>query len=211
MQKITRARQTEQARQRERARKITRARKTNRRRTATSPARAAPSSLPARPGTEPVGAAPPSPPPRPALDDAERRLLEIARHLTDLGREPEALPRALRILADAHAPDGALPGVFFAAWAQSRDDKTAALALAWAREQVRLALQELVERGPRLPPRRAPSPETLAWLLLAGTEAICQEPPSAVADRLRALLELAGYGEPWPIRPSAPFGSSEVR
>ena len=130
----------------------------------------------------------------------------MARHITTLGTQPGAVPSALRALADAYAPDGALPGALFAAWSASRDDKTAALALAWAREQVRLALQEAIERGPRLPPRRPPAPETLAWLLLAGAEAICQEPPSAAADRLRALLDLAGYGEsvPWP--PPRPGG-----
>jgi hypothetical protein len=128
----------------------------------------------------------------------------MARHITTLSAQPGAVPSALRALAEAYAPDGALPGALFAAWSASRDDKTAALALAWAREQVRLALQEAIERSPRLPPRRPPGPETLAWLLLAGAEGICQEPPSAAADRLRALLDLAGYGEsvPWPpLRP----------
>ena len=120
----------------------------------------------------------------------------MARQITTLAAQPGAVPAALRALAGAYAPDGALPGALFAAWSASRDDKTAALALAWAREQVRLALQEALERSPRLPPRRPPAPETLAWLLLAGAEAICQEPPSAAADRLRALLDLAGHGEP---------------
>lgn len=132
----------------------------------------------------------------------------MARQLTDLGREPGAVARALRVLADAYAPDAALPGALFAAWATSREDKTAALALAWAREQVRLALQELIERAPARPPRRTPSSETLAWLLLAGAEAISQEPPSAAADRLRALLHLAGEEDPWP---PAPFRPRDLR
>lgn len=175
------------------------------RRTAPADASAAPVS---RRRSAHVASATIVPAPHPGPSPAERRLLEIARRLTALGEEPGALPRALRALADAYAPDGALPGALFAAWAASRDDKTAALALAWAREQVRLALQELIERAPPGPPRRTPAPETLAWLLLAGAEAICQEPPSAAADRLRALLELAGEAE---LRPSEPFRPRELR
>jgi hypothetical protein len=136
-------------------------------------------------------------------------MLEIARRITGLTATPDGLPAALRALADAYAPDGTLPAALFAAWSASRDDKTAALALAWAREQIRLALQELIERGPRLPPRRPPSADTLAWLLLAGAEAICQEPPSAAADRLRALLELAGHGEAGLAPPSGPMRPRE--
>ena len=161
-----------------------------------------PARAPRSPAPPPVAA------PDPAPSDAERRLLAIARQITT---ERAGLPAALQALADAYAPDGALPGALFTAWTTSRDDKTAALALAWAREQVRLALQELIERGPRPLPRRPPSPDTLAWLLLAGAEAICQEPPSAAADRLRALLELAGHGEPVAAPPSAPIRPRELR
>ena len=35
--------------------------------------------------------------------------------------------------------------------------------------------------------------ETRSWLILAASEAMALEPPSAVADRLRTLLELTGY------------------
>src|SRR5882724_4727199 len=108
--------------------------------------------------------------------EAERRLLSLARELGGLGRD--ALPRALRALATAYAPDAPL---------------SRAVALAWAREQVRLALQELVEATP--PSARggvATPPATLAWLLLAAAEALAQEPPSAVPDRLKALTVLTG-------------------
>jgi hypothetical protein len=74
----------------------------------------------------------------------------------------------------------------------SRDDKTARLALAWARERVRLTLEEILARAPArgaLPG----SAETRSWLILAAGEAIALEPTSAAADRLRALLELNGY------------------
>ena len=166
---------------------------------ATTPSRArspGPGRAPRDPAPSPSAA--PAPASDPAPSDAEWRLLKIARQITI---DRAGLPAALQALAEAYAPDGALPGALFRAWTTSRDDKTAALALAWAREQVRLALKELIERGPRQLPRRPPSPDTLAWLLLAGAEAICQEPPSAAADRLRALLELAGHAEPGPAPP----------
>jgi len=123
--------------------------------------------------------------------EAERRLLALARELGGLGRD--ALPGALRALAIAYTPDGPLSRAVARAFLATRGDKTGALALAWAREQVRLALQELLEAtppsahgGPVAPP------EALAWLLLAGAEALAQEPASAVADRLRALSLLTG-------------------
>ena len=52
----------------------------------------------------------------PEPSEAERRLLEMARHITTLSAQPGAVPSALRALAEAYAPDGALPGALFAAW-----------------------------------------------------------------------------------------------
>lgn len=122
--------------------------------------------------------------------EAESRLLELARALTVLppGSDPGA---ALRLLAAAHAPDAPLPRALAQAWVRSREDKNAALALAWAREQVRLALEEILTRAPRRGVLGG-AVDTRAWLLLAAVESIAQEPPSAAADRLRALLELTG-------------------
>ena len=133
-------------------------------------------------------------PPRPKKPvEAETRLLALAREVAALPRD-DALAAALRALAGAHAPDGATPRAVYGAWLASRGDKTAALALAWAREQVRLALQETIERA-RRPSRVDVAPDTLAWLLLAACESLAHEPPSAVADRLRALLLLPGHAE----------------
>jgi hypothetical protein len=131
--------------------------------------------------------------PRPT--PAEMRLLELAQEIAALARGdgPAELSRALTTLAAAYAPSAPLPHLVFHAWVRSRNDKTATLALAWAREQVRLGLQEVVERALKTGRGRVDvEPETIAWLLLAGCEALAQEPPSAVADRLRALLQLIG-------------------
>jgi hypothetical protein len=128
--------------------------------------------------------------PRPT--PAERRLLSLAREIARL-----PLVTALEKLAAAWAPGGPLLHDVADAWSQSRANKTSALALGWAREQVRLSLQEIIEATPR--DRRARTdakPDTLAWILLAGCEALTHEPPSAVADRIRALLELTGHAAP---------------
>ena len=74
---------------------------------------------------------------------------------------------ALRLLAATYAPDAALPRAIARAWLAGRGDKTLTLALAWARENVRLALEEVLARSPRqgtLPG----GADVRAWLLLAG-------------------------------------------
>jgi hypothetical protein len=133
--------------------------------------------------TRSVSAAPPQP------SEAERRLLALAQELSAL--DAEALPRALDLLAVAYGPEAPLPSALHRAWLAGHGDKTAVLALAWAREQVRLALEEIlgaVPTGARVP--LGGSAETRAWLVLAACEALAHEPPSAVADRVRALAEL---------------------
>lgn len=127
---------------------------------------------------------------------AELRLLELAQELAHLARDTggsQVLSAALLKLAAAYGPSATLPREVFRAWVRSRSDKNGALALAWAREQVRLGLQEVVERTTKGGGRLDVDAETFAWLLLAGCEAIAQEPPSAVADRLRTLLHLIGH------------------
>ncbi len=122
--------------------------------------------------------------------EAETRLLELAGELATL--PPGAVPAALRDLAAAYAPGAPLPRAMARACLQSHGDKGAVLALAWARERVRLTLEELLARTPT----RGALPggaETRSWLILAACEAMALEPLSAVPDRLRALLDLTGY------------------
>lgn len=122
---------------------------------------------------------------------AEVLLLQLAGELAALPAV-DGIPTALRALAAAYAPGSLLPGAMAQACLQSRDDKMAILALAWARERLRLALEELLARAPARGALPAGA-ETRSWLILAACEAMALEPPSAVADRLRALLELTGY------------------
>ncbi len=69
-----------------------------------------------------------------------------------------------------------------------RPDAARALALGWAREQARLALADVFERGANAGAVRADLPaETLAWLVLAAAEAVAREPADAAPDRLHAI------------------------
>jgi hypothetical protein len=123
---------------------------------------------------------------------AEALLLSLAK---DLAGSP--LDKALPALASAFAEASAeLPRELFAAWIKSRHEKTASLALSWAREQLRLSLEETIAQSPKPPATPALTPDTLAWLLLAACESIAYEPPSAVADRVRTVLELSGHASP---------------
>jgi hypothetical protein len=126
-----------------------------------------------------------SPPP----SEAERHLLALARELSTLGVDP--LPRALDLLAAAYGPGGPLPSAVQRAWLAGRGNKTVVLALAWAREQVRLALEEiLVAASAGARGALGVSSDVEAWIVLAACEALAYEPPSAVPDRARALAEL---------------------
>ena len=126
-----------------------------------------------------------------APSEAERQLLVLAREMEGLGED--ALAAAVRTLAAAYAPDSELPAAMHRAWLAARADKTATHALAWAREQLRLGLQGIIEATPPSARGLLPLPaETLAWLLLAACESLAHEPPSAAADRLRLLLQLTG-------------------
>jgi len=127
--------------------------------------------------------------PRPTR--AETLLLSLAK---DLAGAP--LDGALRKLADAFTPGADLPREIYGAWIKSRREKTASLALSWAREQLRLSLEETIARSPRVRPALGLAPDTLAWFLLAACEAIAHEPPSAVVDRIRIVLELSGHAAP---------------
>jgi hypothetical protein len=101
----------------------------------------------------------------------------------------------LERLATHFTAEAPLPGLLFEAWRRSRGHKGRALALAWAREQLRLALQDVLERvaGDTAIRRDLPT-ATLAWLLLAGCEALAHEPPAAVPDRVRDLVALVTRG-----------------
>jgi len=117
----------------------------------------------------------------------------VARELAALargGRPPgEALGEALARLSyvepprEARSPHGPRRG----------REKSRALALAWAREQVRLALGDLLERAGAT--RSDVPTDMLAWLALAAGEALAHEPAEAVPDRLAALIAF--------IRPAA--------
>jgi len=120
----------------------------------------------------------PSPPAR--LGAGEARLLALARDLAALittAPPSRLLDAALERLASTTGP-----------MALNRRDKTKALAAAWAHEQARLAMQEILERETRRGALRGDlSRPLLAWLLIAAREALAHEPPDALDERLQAL------------------------
>lgn len=132
---------------------------------------------------------------RTTLSDAERRLLALAQSVGTAVGDAGGLSTALRTLTAEYSAEAALPRAMSGAWLGSRKDKTAALALAWAREQVRVALRDVLERS-RARSALAVDTDTLSWLLLAACEALAYEPMSAVADRVRVLFEITGAGAP---------------
>ena len=127
---------------------------------------------------------------------AERLLLDLARDISAragaLDHEPDikaALETIVTALGSAYAPDAALATALREDWLRGRGDKTARLALAWAREQVRLALSEVLQHALAMRAMRADGDvDTLAWLWLAACEALAHEPLSAAGDRAHALL-----------------------
>lgn len=67
-------------------------------------------------------------------------------------------------------------------------DKTRALATAWAQEQARLAMQEILDREDRRGALRSDLPRPLvAWLLIAARTTLAEETPDARDERLQAL------------------------
>jgi hypothetical protein len=117
-------------------------------------------------------------------------LLALAR---DLPAQVMDLRAVVDTLAATYGPESPLAAAMHKDWLRGRSDKNARLALGWAREQVRLAMVDVLQRAarPGLVSALADA-ETLAWLWLACCEALAYEPPSAVADRVQALAALLG-------------------
>jgi hypothetical protein len=108
--------------------------------------------------------------------------------VTSAAADAHPAAAALALLEQAFAPGASLPRRLAQAWLRTHGDKTAALALGWAREQVRRALVEaLLGEG-----ERGALAEHAAWLLLATAEAEAREPGGSVGDRLRMVCGLLG-------------------
>jgi hypothetical protein len=125
--------------------------------------------------------------PPPVSSPAETLLLALARTVSaragQLAHAPD-VGAMVELLAAAYAPDAPLAE----ALREAAADKTAQLARGWAREQVRLALMEIVaSAGAARVVRTDTDADTLAWLWLAACESLTHETPTAVADRVHAL------------------------
>jgi len=122
-------------------------------------------------------------------------LLALARTLAAASTSTERFSgddviAALATIATAFQAGAALPRALAQARMEALADKTRALALAWAREQLRLVLGDVLDRATTAGAPRVGLPtDTLAWVLLAACEALADEPLQAAPDRLRALEE----------------------
>jgi len=128
----------------------------------------------------------------PRQSAAETALLALARTLaTARTADPsprEAVTRTLATLAASFQAGAPLPRALAQARLAALGDKTRALALAWAREQLRLLLGEVLEGAAAAGAVRVGlTPDSIAWILLAACEALADEPPQAAPDRIRAL------------------------
>jgi hypothetical protein len=122
---------------------------------------------------------------------AETLLLTLAREVSARSAgvtQAADVHATVDVIAAVYAPETPLAMALREDWLYGRGDKTAQLALAWAREQVRVAMVEVLHRARAARLIRADRDvETLAWLWLAACEALAHEPATAVPDRVHAL------------------------
>jgi hypothetical protein len=123
---------------------------------------------------------------------AETLLLDLSRAVTARAAAvvgTDDVRALVDALVAAYAPDAPLAAALRKDWLRTRGDKAAHLAIGWAREQVRVALVEAIERARAARAARTDvEADVLAWLLLAACEAIAHEPPAAVGDRAETLV-----------------------
>ena len=133
-----------------------------------------------------------------ARPDVDAPLLALARRIAELHATDGVarLEAALERLAAGYGEDGTATTALFETWITSHRaehrEKTRELAVAWAREHIRLALQEILEQevtAGRV--RKDIDAQDLAWILLAGAEALAHEAPGDAPERIRLLLSLA--------------------
>jgi len=106
-----------------------------------------------------------------------------------------ALAAAVEHLAEVWRPESALPAAVFDAWRAARTDDGRRLSLAFARAQVTLGLQEILEAGLKTGQVRDDvAPDALAGLLLAGCESLVHGGDGA--ERTRLLLALCAPPAP---------------
>jgi hypothetical protein len=130
-------------------------------------------------------------PSRPAEADAEEKLLALAREIATIparaGTPRDALCATIDHLVEAWRPDAPLPASLFTAWSATRGDEHGMLSLAFAREQIALGVQEIIEAAAKAGAIRGDLPaEAMAWLVTAACEAIAHG--GDPAERTRWIL-----------------------
>jgi hypothetical protein len=118
--------------------------------------------------------------------------------MSAIAAEPEPSATSLRaateILFGAFSAGGALAPALLDAWRVARNDKRTALALAWAREQLRLAIADVIAREAKALRMTSDAPiDALAWALLVAAEACVHEAPGSPPERIDAALALVRH------------------
>ena len=133
---------------------------------------------------------------------AERELLRLAREVAEVIRVTSAtspVRAALETVARAYESGNPLPPALVEVSRDALRGTAAPLGIAWAHEQVRLALEEALAQEVARGRARGDLPlDTLAWLFCAACAATTHESAGAVAERIDALMALI---EPHARRP----------
>jgi hypothetical protein len=133
--------------------------------------------------------------------DVEREVLALAQRIAAIAAEPEppatSWRAALELIVTAHAADGRLAPALIETWQRVRTDKRATLALGWAREQLRLAVADVLAREAKARRLRGDVPlDALAWVVVAASESAVHEAPASLGDRVDALLAVTAPSAP---------------
>jgi hypothetical protein len=120
--------------------------------------------------------------------------------VTAIAAEPEppltSFAHTLTAVFDAWAPSGAA-GLALERARRTALDRSRQLMLGWAREQLRLALVELLERETKAGRMRADVPvDALSVLVLAAADSTTLTATITAADAADAILALSGWREP---------------
>jgi hypothetical protein len=125
---------------------------------------------------------------------AERELLRLAREVAEVVRATSStspVRAALETVARAYEPGNPLPPALVEVSRDALRGMAAPLGIAWAQEQVRLALEEALAQEVARGRARGDLPlGTLAWLFCAACAATTHESAGAVSERIDALMAL---------------------
>jgi hypothetical protein len=131
---------------------------------------------------------------------AEATVLALARCVTAIAAEPEppgtSFAETLAAVFEAWGPSGPA-GLALERARRTALDRSRQLMLGWAREQLRLALVEVLERETKAGRIRADLPaDALSALVLAAADSTTLTATITGADAIDAILAVCGWHRP---------------